>query len=202
MHIPDEQRQTASIQPEVNGDSSGDHSRTRDVPLSNVITSLTTAILATVAYYDQFDRPLTTSEIAQRLLGWSADEAAVAAELAQSSHAQRALLQEESYYSVAGRAGLARQYQELALVRAQKWRRVEGFTRAARRLPFVHCIIVGGSLADGSVGPESDLDLCVLTAERRLWLTRASLVALRSLWNAARPKPLRRPKQDKIEGVA
>ncbi len=164
-----------------------------------LVTSLETAILVTVAYYDVFDRPLTARAIARKLCGWRADEAAVRAELAESPLLQRTLESTDGWFVLAGRVGLIPQFAARAPTRRQKWRRAEGFAAAAQYVPFMRGIIVGGSLAIGAVRPQSDIDLVCLTAERRLWTARLCAVILRVAWNQRRRKPLLTPKQDKID---
>ncbi len=171
----------------------------RSAPLSRVITSTSKAILATLAYYDQFNRPLTAQEITQRLIGWQANEAQITAALAHSPLLRRCVVVEGGYCHLAGRMDLVSRYEALAGARAQKWRRIERFSRVIASMPFVRCILVGGSLANGSATPGSDLDLIVLTAEGRLWLARTVISALRRVWNLFHRRPLRTSKQDRID---
>lgn len=163
------------------------------------VTSLETAILVTVAYYDVFKRPLTAAEIAERLCGWRADETEVRAEFARSPRLQRRLACERGYFVLAGRSSLVRRHDLLAETRRQKWLRAQGFAVAAQYVPFVRGITVGGSLAIGSARPESDIDLVCITAEGRLWTARFCATILRFAWNHTRRRPLRGPKQDKID---
>lgn len=170
-------------------------------PPSIVAASLPAAILATVAYYDQFKRPLTAREIAERLCGSAADEAAVVAEVARSPHLHQTLAYEDGFYTLAGRTSHVRRHHALARVRAQKWRRTRGFARVVQHLPFVRCIIVGGSLSNGSPRPESDLDLLFLTAGGRLWIARFCIMAARLFWNHTPPGRRHASKQDRIDVV-
>ena len=165
----------------------------------DLVTSLETAILVTVAYYDVFNRPLTAPAIAGKLCGWQADEAAVRAELTESRLLRRRLESTDGWFVLAGRLGLIQQFAAREKTRRQKWRRAEGFAAAAQYVPFMRGIIVGGSLAIGTVRPQSDIDLVCLTAERRLWTARLCAVTLRVAWNRRRRKPLLTPKQDKID---
>jgi hypothetical protein len=171
----------------------------RSAPLSRVITSTSKAILATLAYYDQFNRPLTAQEITQRLISWPANETQITAALAHSPLLRRHVVVEGGYCQLAGRTDLVSRYEALAGARAQKWRRIERFSRVIASTPFVRCILVGGSLANGSATPGSDLDLIILTAEGRLWLARAIISALRRGWNLFHRRSLRTAKLDRID---
>jgi len=178
------------------GSSANDQARPK---VRDLVTSLETAILVTVVYYDVFNRPLTAPEIARKLCGREADEAAVRAELAESRILQRTLESTDGWFVLAGRVGLVQQFAAGAPTRRQKWRRAAGFAAAAQYVPFMRGIVVGGSVAIGAARPESDIDLVCLTAERRLWTARSCAGVLRVAWNHWRRKPLLSPKQDKID---
>jgi hypothetical protein len=61
---------------------------------------------------------------------------------------------------------------------ASLWPRAIYWARMVSRLPFVRMVAITGSLAVGAAGPRDDVDLFIVTADGRLWLTRAMTMAL------------------------
>lgn len=61
---------------------------------------------------------------------------------------------------------------------SRKWYRALWFARCIRVFPWIQGVAIANSLAMGSVKEESDIDLLVLCAPRRVWLSRFSVVLL------------------------
>jgi hypothetical protein len=58
------------------------------------------------------------------------------------------------------------------------WRRARRFVRVLRLLPFVRMIAITGALAMNNSAAGDDIDVLIVTAPDRVWLTRALAIAL------------------------
>ena len=134
--------------------------------------SLERGVVEALAYADVFDWPLTAAEIHRYL--------PVAATLGEVVAAVEPGAPVSSLVERAGDLAMLRGRAELAGIRRQRtrhsrvlWPRAIAWARMVGRLPFVRMVAVTGSLAVGSARDKDDVDLFVITADGRLWLTRA-----------------------------
>jgi D-glycero-beta-D-manno-heptose 1-phosphate adenylyltransferase len=138
------------------------------------------AALLTIAYADQFSFPLTNEEIFQRLLKIPLSKSALKktlmglekAGLIESHHQFWKLSSSETDWKV-------RQNREK--LSQKKWQEVEKIVRTIGWIPWIKGIAVTGSLAVNNVVVHSDIDLMIVVAPRRLWISRV-LVSLSTLW--------------------
>jgi hypothetical protein len=146
------------------------------------------AVIEALAYADVFDWPLTADEIHRYLpVGATVDE--VRASLA--SRRLRALVSAiDGFYVVQGRECLVEERGRRAAVSARLWPRAERYSRWIACLPWVRLVAVSGSLAVGAPTDAADVDLFVVSAEGRLWLTRALTIGVVKV--ASRSSPSRR----------
>ena len=134
------------------------------------------AVVEAVCYADVFDWPLTPAEV-HAFLPLAAE--ALDVDLALRSPRLRPFIGlADGFVTLAGRELLAARRRALARSSARLWPRALRAARAIGRLPFVRLVGVTGSLAAGAAGPDADVDLFVVTEDRRLWLTRAATIAL------------------------
>lgn len=107
----------------------------------------------------------------------------------QELHAAGLVFGEGEYVTLA-RAGKTQLPSSLQHERAAQaeplFRRAERFSRAALRLPFIRGIFLVNSLALGTNGPASDIDLFVITARGRIWIGRALVTLLAHLLGVRR----------------
>jgi hypothetical protein len=137
------------------------------------------AILSTLLYADIFEYPLTFTEIYHYLIGRPTTPEALQAILASSAWlAARIALTEQGYFVIRDRTGLGP-------LREERRRHATALWGAARRwggfiggLPFVRMVAVTGALAMDNAPADDDIDLLIVTAPGRVWLTRALAVAL------------------------
>ena len=134
-------------------------------------------VVEALAYADVFDWPLRAAEI-HRYLPVEATLGEV--ESALESGAPSSHLMERT-----GDLAMLRDRHELAGVRQRRashsaalWPRAISWARIVGRLPFVRMVAVTGSLAVGAARERDDIDLFVVTADGRLWLTRAMTMAV------------------------
>jgi predicted nucleotidyltransferase len=142
--------------------------------MSSVFSGLQRSLLGTLAYFDDFDYPLTLMEL-RRFRYRSAHE--LQNEDAGLEEIQTALetLPVESidgYYALRGRTSIVD-------IRRRRYRLAEGkFSRALRAaaffrlLPSVSLVAVCNSLAFSNADEESDIDLFIVCKPGTVWTTR------------------------------
>lgn len=148
------------------------------------------AVLATLAYVDQFHYPLSVTEIETRLVVPLKGTHPVAiprlvAPSQRHTRVQEALahLQErglvrrhKQWFMLAGSGEWVATRQERDILSQAKWREVATFIELVRWIPWIEGIAVTGSLAMNNVVPNDDCDFLVVTQPRRLWLTRLAVI--------------------------
>ncbi|HVZ10865.1 MAG TPA: hypothetical protein VG941_00340 [Candidatus Paceibacterota bacterium] len=157
-------------------------------------------LLATLAYHDIFEYPLTSFEawrflIQPRRLGLSelpsASLAAIIAELERLVQSGD-IVQENGFYALAGRGQTASERLRREKIAAQKW---QTFLRRARWLqlcPWIEGFFVSGSLALGNTTADSDFDILMIMKPGRLYLGRLCISAWTSLLGIRRTRSERR----------
>jgi hypothetical protein len=144
---------------------------------SAAVGVLERAILETLLYSDLFDYPLTLDEVVHYLGVRSvADE--VRACLADTHHLHGRLIETGGYLALRGREALIARRLDRAVTSDRLWRRARRFVRVLRLLPFVRMIAITGSLAMQNSAAGDDIDVLIVTAPDRVWLTRAFAIAL------------------------
>lgn len=136
------------------------------------------AILATVAYADVFDYPLTALQIQRYLVGTEASPAEVEAALNVDSKAGDALAERDGFYTLCGREAIVDLCAHRADVAAQMWPRAVRYGYAIAALPFVRMVALTGALTMDNVEPDDDFDYLIVTEPGRLWLSRALVIGL------------------------
>ncbi len=163
-------------------DSSGaaDRSAGRLTP----VTSLERAIVEALAYSDVFDWPLTPSEVHAYLpIAAAPEEVDAALEPTDRpgsapSGLGRLVVVRDGLAVLAGREELIERRRRRIATSAELWRRAGGLAASLAWLPFVRMVALTGSLAMGAAEGDADVDLFVVTADGRLWLTRAMTIGV------------------------
>ena len=140
--------------------------------------ALARAILRTLLYSDLFDYPLTPAEAAHYLIGRPSTSAEVRACLARSAWLADRVIELNGYLALRGREALIARRLERAATSDRLWRRALRFVRVLRLFPFVRMIAITGSLAMKNSAAHDDIDVLIVTAPDRVWLTRALSIAL------------------------
>lgn len=139
---------------------------------------LESAILHTLLYSDLFDYPLTPAEAAHYLIGRPGTLDEVRACLARSCWLADRVIEMNGYLALRGREALIARRLDRAATSDRLWRRMQRFVRVLRALPFVRMIAVTGALAMKNSAAHDDIDVLIVTAPDRVWLTRALAIAL------------------------
>ncbi len=140
--------------------------------------ALARAILRTLLYSDLFDYPLTPAEAAHYLIGRPSTSDEVRACLARSCWLADRVIELNGYLALRGREALIARRLERAATSDRLWRRARRLVRVLRLFPFVRMIAITGSLAMQNSPADDDIDLLIVTAPDRVWLTRALSIAL------------------------
>jgi hypothetical protein len=142
-------------------------------------------ILATVAYYDAMDFPLTAFEIWKHLIAHDRDAkedqscrlGEVVAALAASRRPER-IVELDGFYCLAGRESLVADRIRMEKISSGKLRRLRGLSRFIACIPFVHMFGAAGSLSMKHAGAGSDWDVFVVLRSGRIWIGRTLLTGL------------------------
>ncbi|MBP9821847.1 MAG: nucleotidyltransferase domain-containing protein [Candidatus Pacebacteria bacterium] len=156
------------------------------------------AVLATLAYYDGLNYPLSVFELnrylvnPQRLRSQTESIDNISYEdvlgVVEKLVARGQIDQEYGFYFLKGRTGLSQLRIEREKISAQKWRKCLRRAYWLQLAPWVRGMFVSGSLALGTVNKESDFDVLVLVEPRRLYLSRLILSGIASLIGARRTR--------------
>ncbi len=141
------------------------------------------AVLLTIAYADQFNFPLTKDEIRQRLIRKTGKN-----DLNKSlSFLNKInLIKPHGQFWKLNNSGAESKIRlEREKNSQKKWLEINELLRVISWIPWVEGVAVTGSLAVNNATANDDIDLMIVVAPRRLWLSRI-LVSLSSLWNGKR----------------
>ena len=135
------------------------------------------AVVATVAYSDVFDMPVSLVDVGRFLVGVRAPlEAVERAADALVDSGQLARCGDLLYLS--GRDEVLAIHADRTQRADQMWPQARRWISVLARLPYVRMVAVTGGLACDSVAPHDDIDLFIITAPGRLWLTRLAVVSV------------------------
>ena len=139
-------------------------------------TSLSRAILHVVHYADLFDAPVTAEEV-HRYLPQAASLFVVRHELLQLV-TRGTLVQDSSLYYLPGRDNLVAQRHMRYQASMLQWQRGARLVRMLSHISWIEMVGITGALSVNSSTVDDDIDLFIVTAPRRLWLTRLIVVLL------------------------
>ena len=143
---------------------------------SSCLTQQTSAIVATVAYADIFDYPLTVEEIFRYLIGvkYTRTQLQLALDELTPSH----LTLHENYYTLPARQQIVATRKKREKHAQDLWPQAMKYGCYLAQLPFVKMVAVTGSLAVNNPVPNADIDYFIVTTNQRLWLCRALTIVL------------------------
>ncbi|MBT3512107.1 MAG: adenylyltransferase/cytidyltransferase family protein [Candidatus Pacebacteria bacterium] len=145
-----------------------------------MLISSEAAVLLTITYSDQFKFPLTKKEIAQRLIKISVTENKLGETLINLSKLN--LIENKGgFWKLSKGTDQVKNRLRRANYSQQKWLEVDKLLSVIGWIPWIRGVAVTGSLAVDNVTVNDDIDLMLVVAPQRLWLSRV-LVSLSSLW--------------------
>jgi hypothetical protein len=134
-------------------------------------------LLLTLGYCDQFDYPLTHAEISERFIGQALPQDELN-DVLHSLEKKKLITFQEPFYTLSAR-------QKTIATRSKRREESIGklsesvqFAKLIGKLPWVKGVFVTGALAMMNAGKEDDLDFMIITAPKRLWLTRFMITLL------------------------
>lgn len=138
------------------------------------------AIVATVAFFDCEDYPLTGTEI-HRWLWRSSASLVQVLEALPVLVADGRLQQTDAFYTLPGREQIIWTRHERYRVAERKYAYARRAARLLRYLPSVRMVAVCNNAAYSNARAKSDIDLFIITAPGRVWWTRLWCVLLLQL---------------------
>lgn len=149
------------------------------------------AILKTIVFFDLFDYPLTAYEIRENL-----DRSVELVDIFDILGQGTDLIEEKNgFYFLSGRAEIVITRQKRYNYSYRKIKIARRFVRLFRLCPFVRVVAVANSVGQYNLRDGSDIDFFVITAPRRLWLSRLYCTGLAKILNS---RPTSQIKKDKI----
>ncbi|OFV80091.1 MAG: hypothetical protein A2Y78_14930 [Acidobacteria bacterium RBG_13_68_16] len=153
--------------------------------LAPAVPDLPRAVLATLAYADLFDHPLTAAEAHRHLVAAHATLADVTEALDRSPRLVRRTTRWGEFFTLVGREAIVEVRLRRETSAAALWPRARRWGRVFGALPFVRMVAVTGALAVDAVEPDADIDYLVVASTGRVWLCRALVTALARAAGAA-----------------
>lgn len=148
-------------------------------------TDTQAALIATLAYADIFDYPLTTAEIGRWFIGNAISEAAVR----RSLHDVANLLEcspDGEIHCLRGRTAIISLRNNRTVQSRQKWQRIRHLAAYFRCIPTILLAGVTGGLAMDNAGKEDDIDLIIIVRRGTLYTSRLFATLLADVFGVRR----------------
>lgn len=168
-----------------------------------MFAQLESLVLATVAYTNQFHYPLSAQEVQQRLLSSGAlktlgvrttgvisnPSLAKITQVLGRLVRQKKLCKEGDWYGLVTQESVSdfKLRRQRARLHRQRQPQFDQVARVLSQVPWVWGVALTGSSAMKNAPKFADVDVLIVTAPQRLWLTRAVILGL-SWWHRQRGK--------------
>lgn len=129
------------------------------------------AVLSTLAFFDQFDHPLTKEETTHHLFNLKPDDHLVEIALTESNLIRR----RGHTYQLNHDRDLAPIRHHRELISAQLWKKVEKYRWVFSLTPYVRMVGICNTLATDNADEGSDIDLFVVVEPGKLFVSRLLL---------------------------
>lgn len=154
------------------------------------LTYLEKSILATIAYYDVLDYPLTGFEVFKylinplhiaRLSGIDFNAEIEPMENINLINILKGLKSENlksyidgknGFYFLRGKQQIIETRIERQKISDELWKEAKKYIKYLQIIPFIKMVLVSGSLAMSNAKEESDIDLLIVTKNKRIWTVR------------------------------
>lgn len=129
------------------------------------------AILATLAYHDIFDYPLTQEEIHKYLIGNKSSLSQIQTELTRLRSANK-IGERRSYFYLKNHGNIVNTRIQRTKYSKKKYKKAVLFANILKVVPTMRLVAVSGALAMQNSDKEDDIDLAIICAKNTLWTTR------------------------------
>jgi hypothetical protein len=136
------------------------------------------AVIRTLAYSAVFDFALTRGELQRYLIGVATNPGELDRLVDGDPRVLRHVVARGNLVTLRGREHLFATRLERDDATRRTWPAARRYARAVASLPFVRLVAVTGGVAAGNAVEGGDIDLLVVTRAGRLWLSRASTIAI------------------------
>jgi len=144
------------------------------------IKQLKGAIVKAIAYFDMFDYPLTLVEIFKfiNIKCELAEVLEVLEKEIQPALKGKIIGGKNGFYFLAGREEIIKVRLRRYNYANRKFKRARLVARIFKFIPWIKMIAVGNLLGAQNLKDDSDIDLLIITEDKRLWLTRFFCVGI------------------------
>lgn len=129
-------------------------------------------ILESLAYHGLFDFPLTAHEVRLAVAGEAPPQLQEVLSVLERLRKAERVDAIDGLWHLAGQERAVTMRKERYDLAEPKYRRARRFFRFARHAPFLRAVYVCNTLARSNARSESDIDLFIVAASGRIWLTR------------------------------
>ncbi len=126
------------------------------------------AILQTLAYADIFDYPLTLEELQRFLIGQKTDNQS----LKKNLETLKKISSKGNYFFLKNKEKNVYLREKRKKWSQGKWLLAQRTANWLKLIPWISMVAVTGNLAMDNTEQDDDIDLLIITARKRLWLTR------------------------------
>lgn len=126
------------------------------------------AVLATLAYFDIFNHPLTRNEVIRYLYKLEPDPHHVEVTLNES----RLIERRGSYYQLSGDKDHISTRHDREIIAKKLWKQVNRYRWAFNITPYIKLVAICNNLAINNPSQTSDIDLLIITKPGRLFISR------------------------------
>ena len=140
------------------------------------------SVYSALAFFDQFDCPLTIDELERYIMAVTVDRPKLLEFLTDDEK----IGGRDGFFFLKGRQGIVN-FRKVRREIAQKyWRKVRFFVPLARIVPYIRMVAVCNTLAFDNPTSKSDIDLFVITRRGRIFTARSDLTLFYSLLGVRR----------------
>lgn len=136
------------------------------------MTPLAKAVYETLVFFDVEQMPLTLVEISNNLPGRDVERGLLAIERVLRTELVRLVRFRQGFYFLAKREKLLSLRRARYRVSLQRLFRAKRHLRGLRHLPYLRAVAISGSLCFLNSRESSDIDLFIITAKDKVWLSR------------------------------
>ncbi|MGD8472880.1 MAG: hypothetical protein PVH95_03025 [Anaerolineae bacterium] len=141
------------------------------------VHSVVDAILQTLIYADLFDYPLKLQEIHRFLTGYAASLATIEEALSRHPVLCERTSSIGPFWFLAGRERLVGLREEREGFSQTLWCKARRYVWLMAAMPFLRMVSITGSLAmNNASSAQDDIDLLIVAAKGRVWLTRGLVI--------------------------